>query len=57
MPIGKYRGASIRGVVEHDPAYVSWLIGQDWFFEKYPSEGECLVECISINPDVGPSAA
>jgi hypothetical protein len=57
MPMGKYRGALIREVVEHDPGYVGWLIEQDWFFYKYPRESECLVECISINPDIGPSAA
>jgi hypothetical protein len=58
MPMGKYRGALIVDVVEHDPDYVGWLVGQDWFFEKYPCESECLIECMSINPDVGgPSAA
>jgi len=57
MPMGKYRGASIREIVEHDPAYVGWLIEQDWFFEKYPRESDHLVQCLSINPDVGPSAA
>jgi uncharacterized protein (DUF3820 family) len=56
MPIGKYRGALIADVVEHDPDYVGWLVGQDWFFEKYPRESECLIECMSMDVG-GPSAA
>ena len=58
MPMGKYRGVSIPEVVAHDPDYIGWLVGQNWFFEKYPRESECLVECISIYPEIeGPSAA
>jgi hypothetical protein len=58
MPMGKYRGVLIADVVEQDPAYIGWLVGQGWFFEKYPRESECLVECISIDPEIGgPSVA
>jgi hypothetical protein len=58
MPIGKYRGLPIAEVADHDPDYVGWLVGQDWFFEKYPRAGKCLVACISIGADTeGPSAA
>jgi hypothetical protein len=52
MPMGKYRGVTIADVVDHDPDYIGWLVAQDWFFEKYPRAGECLVACISIDPDV-----
>jgi hypothetical protein len=50
MPMGKYRGVPITSVVDHDPDYVGWLIGQDWFFQKYPRAGEYLVACISVQP-------
>lgn len=58
MPMGKYQGVPIADIVEHDPVYIGWLVGQNWFFEKYPRESECLVDCISMRPESdGPSVA
>lgn len=51
MPMGKWRGVPISNVAERDPEYISWLCAQDWFFQRYPAEGDCLIDCISINPD------
>jgi hypothetical protein len=53
MPMGKYRGVPIADVFNHDPGYIGWLVGQDWFFQRYPRAGECLVACISIDPSTG----
>lgn len=34
MPIGKYKGQPLE-VLESDPLYKDWLLGQDWFREKF----------------------
>lgn len=54
MPMGKYRGVPIGNVVDYDPDYVGWLVEQDWFFQRYPRAGECLVAYISIGPGTQP---
>jgi hypothetical protein len=35
VPIGKYKGQPVE-VLQGDPQYVEWLMGQDWVRTKYP---------------------
>jgi hypothetical protein len=33
LTFGKYRGESVDDVASDDPAYLRWLLKQDWFAE------------------------
>jgi uncharacterized protein (DUF3820 family) len=35
IPFGKYKGRSVHDIAAQDPAYLQWLMQQDWFVEKY----------------------
>lgn len=35
MPIGKFKGKPVE-VLRDDPEYREWLLGQDWFRQKFP---------------------
>jgi uncharacterized protein (DUF3820 family) len=35
VPFGKYKGQPVE-VLQGDPQYVEWLMGQDWMRTKYP---------------------
>jgi hypothetical protein len=60
MPFGKYRGAPLDALVE-DVSYAEWLIGQRWFYEKYPCHRRHLAAALRRTRDdaegQGPSAA
>lgn len=43
IPFGKYKGQPVE-VLRHDPAYVQWLSGQDWFRDRY-----ALIHTLVIN--------
>jgi len=34
VPFGKYKGQPVH-VLRNDPRYVEWMLGQDWFRERY----------------------
>ena len=33
MPFGKYKGNLLEDIVDDDPDYVDWMLGQEWFQE------------------------
>jgi len=35
IPFGKYKGRLVDEVLIDDPAYLQWLVGQDWFRAKF----------------------
>jgi uncharacterized protein (DUF3820 family) len=39
MPVGKYKGKSIKSVAGFDRPYILWLLKQDWI-NKYPAQKE-----------------
>jgi uncharacterized protein (DUF3820 family) len=41
MPVGKYKGKSIKSVASFDRPYILWLLKQDWI-NKYPAQKEYM---------------
>jgi uncharacterized protein (DUF3820 family) len=41
MPVGKYKGKSIKSVAGFDRPYILWLLKQDWI-NKYPAQKELM---------------
>lgn len=35
IPFGKHKGKTIEEIQNFDPAYLHWLIAQDWFRDKF----------------------
>jgi uncharacterized protein (DUF3820 family) len=35
VPFGKYKGRGIEELLINDPAYLQWLVSQDWFRTKF----------------------
>lgn len=42
MPIGKFKGQPVE-VLRDDPEYREWLLGQDWFRQKFPQLVQIVV--------------
>lgn len=42
MPIGKFKGQPVE-VLRDDPEYREWLLGQDWFRQKFPQLAQIVV--------------
>lgn len=36
MPFGKYEGRTLDELAEQEPAYLRWLMKQDWFEQRFP---------------------
>jgi uncharacterized protein (DUF3820 family) len=49
MPFGKYEGCSIDAVC-NDVFYRRWLLGEDWFEEKFSDLYDILQHCESEAP-------
>lgn len=43
MPIGKYKGEPVQGVLDRDSEYCQWLAAQPWFREKYANVYNVIV--------------
>jgi len=35
IPFGKHKGATVAELLEQDPAYAQWLLGQGWLAERF----------------------
>ena len=53
MRFGQYKGRLLSDIVA-DRNYVSWLLSQSWFAEKFPEHRHYLE---AIHNNMGPSAA
>jgi hypothetical protein len=42
VPIGKFKGQPLD-VLAQDPAYVQWLIGQQWFHDRFPQHHTIII--------------
>src|SRR4051794_22042709 len=57
MPFGQYKGLPLADILR-DINYVGWLLAQDWFAEKFPTQRRYLADAFTTRDDAeGPSAA
>lgn len=43
VPFGKHKGKDVLELIEADPNYIQWLVGQDWFRDKYVTLHQTII--------------